>query len=305
MHRLRSFVPSANYLFVFEAAARHQNYSVAAKELNVSQPAVSKTIKLLEDALGFKVFARGNGGLELTPEGKKLYRETQDAFDHLHLVIASLRQRNTGNVVRVSFSAAFVQLWLISRLDHFKENNPGISLRIEESARDDQDLEREDIDISGRLGGGRWAGVNSWHFADEEVLPVCSPAYLAKHGPIPSVEQLSGKTLLHFEERHRLRLSWSEWLRRSGVSRPQLSEGLVFTDNLGSIEAAVQGQGIALGWRHLVRDHLKAGRLVPALDVAYRSGDAVYLVMPARRILKPAAEAFRDWLLQQQREAAI
>lgn len=305
MHRLRTFVPSANYLFVFEAAARHQNYSVAARELNVSQPAVSKTIKLLEDALGFKVFVRSAGGLELTAEGKKLYRETQDAFDHLHLVIASLRQRNARDVVRVSFSASFVQLWLISRLDDFKENNPGVSLRIEESTRDDQDLQREDIDISARLGAGRWAGVNAWHFADEDVLPVCSPAYLAKHGPVTSVDELSGRTLLHFEERHRLRLTWSDWLRRCGVARPQLSEGLVFTDNLGSIEAAVQGQGIALGWRHLVRDHLKAGRLVPALDVSCRSGDAVYLVMPARRILKPAAEAFRDWLLQQQRTAEL
>lgn len=304
MHRLRHSVPSANYLFVFEAAARRLSYTAAAKELNVSQPAVSKTIKLLETALEFKLFTREGGRLELTPEGKRLYQETQDAFDHLHLVIASLRRRNAKDAVRVSFSASFVQFWLLPRLDGFKQSNPDISLRIEESARDDQDLGREDIDISARLGNGRWPDVHSWHFAAEEVLPVCSPAYLKAHGPITSVSQLSGKTLLHFEERHRLRLTWAEWFRHCGLARPKFADGLVFTDNLAAVEAAILGQGIGLGWRHLVRGHLKAGRLVPAMDLTYRSGNAIYLVTPVNRRSKPSADLFRDWLLSQEHGAA-
>lgn len=303
MHRLRSLVPSANYLFVFEAAARRLSFTEAAVELNVSQPAVSKTIKLLETSLGFKLFNRSGGRLELTPEGKRLLGETQDAFDHLHLVITSLQRRNAKDVVRVSFSSSFVQFWLIPRLDGFKEANPDIALRIEESPRDDVDLEREDIDISARLGNGAWHNVRSWHFADEEVLPVCSPAHLKKHGPFSTPMELSGETLLHFEERHRQRMTWPDWFERMNVSRPRLAEGLVFTDNLGAIEAAIRGQGIALGWKHLVRDHLQAGRLVPALDAVCRSGSAVYLVMASKRKLKPSAELFRDWILEQERVA--
>lgn len=297
MHRLRSLVPSANYLFVFEAAARRQSYTAAAAELNVSQPAVSKTIKLLESSLGFKLFNRSGGRLELTAEGKHLLGETQDALDQLYLAITSLRRRNAKDVVRVSFSTAFVQFWLIPRLDGFKEANPGIALHIEESSRDDLDLDQEDIDISARLGNGRWHDARSWRFTDEEVLPACSPAYLRKHGPLDSIAELAAKTLLHFEERHRQRMTWQEWFKQMGVRRPGPAEGLVFTDSLGAIEAAIRGQGVALGWIHLVRDHLQAGRLVPALDAVCRSGSAIHLVMPSRRKLKPSAELFRDWML--------
>lgn len=305
MHRLRTFVPSANYLFAFEAAARHLSFSAAARELNVSQPAVSKTIKLLEAATGLKLFSRSTGRLALTAEGKRLYLETQGAFDHLHLVISSLLQKDLKDTVHVSFSATFVQLWLIPRLDAFKDVNPNIALRIEESARDDEDLEREDIDLSARLGDGHWGDVRSWHFADEEVLPVCSPTYLRKHGPIGSVDGLATQTLLHFEERHRLRLRWADWFKHCGLVRPKLTKGLVFTDNLGSVQAALRGQGVALGWRHLIGDQLKSRRLVPALDVSYRSGDAVFLVMPIHRKTKLAAEQFRDWLLKYRRNEPL
>lgn len=134
MHRLRSLIPSANYLFVFEAAARRLSFTAAAEELNVSQPAVSKTIKLLEEATGLKLFRRERSRLELTAEGQRLYRETQEAFDHLHMVISSMRKKHSRDIIRVSFSASFVQLWLLPRLKGFKEKHPDVALRIEEAA---------------------------------------------------------------------------------------------------------------------------------------------------------------------------
>jgi len=290
MHRLRSVVPSANYLFVFEAAARRLSFTAAADELNVSQPAVSKTISALEVATGLKLFNRDRGQMELTTEGKRLYQETQETFDQLYSVITSLRKKHSKDVV--SFSASFVQFWLLPRLNAFTLRYPGVSRRIEESARDDQNLDVEDIDISGRLGKGNWPGVRSWHFVDEEVLPVCSPGYLLEHGPIHSAADLPGQTLLHFEERHRLRLPWLEWLKYCGISRPKLAEGLVFTDNLSSIEAAVLGRGVALGWKHLVREHLRAGRLVAVTNASYRSGDAIYLVCRPSACPKPVPSYF-------------
>jgi len=303
MHRLRSLIPSANYLFVFEAAARRLSFTAAADELNVSQPAVSKTIKLLEEATGLKLFRRDRSRLELTAEGQRLYRETQETFDHLHMVISSMRKKHSRDIIRVSFSSSFVQLWLLPRLKSFKEKHPDVALRIEESSRDDQDMLEEDIDVSARLGNGKWPGIHAWPFVTEEVWLVCSPSYLEEHGPITSPQDLLSHSLLHFEERHRSRLGWREWLERSGVPNPRIEQGFVFTDALSSIEAAVFGQGIALGWKHLVRDHIAAGRLVPAIDIFNRSGETIHLVMPAQRPPKRGAELFRDWLLEQGADA--
>jgi len=299
MHRLRSLVPSANYLFVFEAAARRRSFTAAAEELNVSQPAVSKTIRLLEEATGLRLFRREHMRLELTAEGQRLYRETQQAFDHLHMVLTSLRTKHSNDTVRVSFSASFVQLWLLPRLKDFKQQHPDIALRIEESSRDDQDLDEENIDISARLGVGKWPGMHAWHFVTEEVVPVCSPDYLRENGPIDEPADLLNHKLLHFEERHRVRLGWHDWLNRHSVPVARLNQDFVFTDALSSIEAAVLGQGIALGWKHLVHDHIRAGRLVYPLDAVHRTGQTIYIVMPAQRPAKHGAMLFRDWLLEQ------
>jgi LysR family glycine cleavage system transcriptional activator len=305
MHRLRSLVPSANYLFVFEAAARRRSFTAAAAELNVSQPAVSKTIKLLEDATGLKLFRRDHTRLELTPEGKRLYKETQKSFDHLHMVLTSLRTKHSNDRVRVSFSASFVQLWLLPRLNDFKAKHPDVSLRIEESSKDDHDLNEEDIDLSARLGNGKWSGLQAWHFATEEILPVCSPEILKTNAPMREPADLLKHPLLHFEERHRVRLGWREWLAQHSLQTTRLKQDFVFTDALGSIEAAVLGQGIALGWKHLVHDHVRAGRLVFPLSDIYRSGEAIHLVMAAQRPAKPGTLLFRDWLLEQDADAPV
>jgi LysR family glycine cleavage system transcriptional activator len=299
MHRLRSLVPSANYLFVFEAAARRRSFTAAAEELNVSQPAVSKTIKLLEDATQLKFFYREHNRLELTAEGARFYKEVQQTFDHLHQVLTTLRAKHSNDMVRVSFSTSFVQLWLLPRLKDFKTRYPDITLRIEESLRDDLDLNVEDIDISSRLGRGGWPGLQSWHFATEEVFAVCSPDYLRENRAITSLASVLEHPLLHFEERHRDRLGWRQWFRHHGLTMSGRRQDFIFTDALSAIEAAALGQGVALGWKHLVRDHIRAGRLVLALPEVYRSGEAVHLVMPTQRPNKPGAILFRDWMLAQ------
>lgn len=306
MHRLRRLVPSANYLFCFEAAARRQSFTAAAEELNISQPAVSKTIRLLEEATGLKLFRRQHTKLELTAEGQRLYKETQASFDHLHMVITSLQRKHSNDIVRVSFSASFVQLWLLPRLKDFKAKHPDVSLRIEESSRDHQSLDEEDIDISARLGNGKWPGIHAWPFVSEEVLPVCSPEYLRDHGFINEPVDLLQHTLLNFEERHRTRMGWQEWLELHNVPVSKLKQDFVFTDALGSIEAAVLGQGLALGWSHLVMDHLQAGRLVAPLKEIYRSGQSIHIIMPAQRPPKRGTELFRDWLMEEgAREAEL
>lgn len=303
MHRLRRLVPSANYLFVFEAAARRKSFSAAAKELNVSQPAVSKTIKMLEEAIGLKLFERRHKWLELTGDGQRIFEETQKSFDELYLVISSIQQKNSNDVVRVSFSASFIHLWLLPRLKSFNALYPGVSLRIEESSREDHDLNIEDIDLSSRRGTGNWPGLDARHFVTDEIWPVCSPTYLRERGPIAKPADLLKQTLLHVHEPHRSRIGWREWLERNGVTVTRLPQVFMFTEVQSSMEAALLGQGIALGWKHLILDHVKSGQLVRAIDIRFRSGQSYYLVSSAERPPKQATIAFRDWLLRQNAEA--
>lgn len=190
------------------------------------------------------------------------------------------------------------------RLAHSKPKHLDVSLRIEESSRDNQDLIPEDIDLSARLGNGKWPGIHAWHLATEDVRPVCSPDYLKSFSPLRKPADLLRHTLLNFEERHRTRIGWREWLERHSVPVSRLKQDFVFTDALGSIEAAVLGQGIALGWRHLVQDHIRGGRLVFPMAETHCSGEAVYIVMPAQRLPKRGAELFRDWLVEQDCDAS-
>lgn len=302
MHRLRTLIPSANYLFAFEAAARRLSFTAAAKELNVSQPAVSKTIKLLEESTGLKLFRRESARLELTAEGQRLYQEVQSSFDHLHMVISSLQRKYQKDVVRASFSAAFISLWLLPRLSDFKQRYPDISLHIEESTKDSIDLAEEDIDLSARLGTGEWQGLRSWLFCPEDAVCVCSPDYLTEHGPINTPADLLQHRLLHFEERHRSRIGWREWLEHQGIPAAKLPHDVVFSDNLATMQAAVHGQGIALGWRHLIGGHLEMGKLTIPLENSYISGMGIYLVAPSSRPIKAGTQLFLQWILDKMTE---
>lgn len=299
MHKLRAFVPSANYLFAFEAAARRLSFTEAARELNVSQPAVSKTIRALEEACGMQLFRREKSRLILTPEGERLFAETQGTFDRLHETITSLRKGQAADVVRASFSAVFVAMWLLPRLHRFKARWPEIRLRIEESSQDTFDLEREEVDISGRLGYGDWPGLHAWPFLREEIFPVCSPDYLARSAPITCPADLLNHPLLHFEERHRKRISWDVWMAAHGVQGGRVPHDVVFTDNLASTQAALFGQGVALCWTHLVNEHLEAGRLVNPLGSVMHTDKTMYLVVPANRPVGQGTAIFRDWLLEE------
>lgn len=302
MHKLRTYIPSANYLFAFEAAARRLSFTDAAEELNVSQPAVSKTIRALEQACGMQLFRRERPRLVLTPEGQKLFAETQAMFDRLHDTVTSLRKSAASDVVRVSFSSVFVALWLLPRLTRFKAQWPDIGLRIEESTQDPFDLERQNVDISGRLGHGEWPRLHAWPFLREEIFPICSPAYLERHGPITTPADLLNHPLLHTDERHRRRMNWHGWMTAHGLHGAPVGHGLVFTDNLAAMQAALLDQGVALAWTHLVNDHLKAGRLVNPLGTVLNTDETFYLVAPSTRPVSRGTEIFRDWLLDEIRE---
>ncbi len=299
MHKLRKILPSANSLFTFEAAARNQSFTEAAKELNVSQPAVSKAIHLLEDHLGTKLFHRHHRAIELTAEGSRFYKVVSSSFDQLYATANALERAPLKESINVSFSSVFVSFWLLPRLDDFKQRHPGLSLHLDVNDRDDKNLLRSDIDLSSRLGDGSWSGLRSWHYAQEEVIVVCSPGYLEANGPISSVADLPQHQLLQLDESYRVRIGWKEWLKNNGVDIPAVDYHLAFNDSEAVLQAVLRDQGLALGWRHLVERQLRSGRLVQPVPNMCRSGLGLYLVASDGAPMKRGAELFRDWILEQ------
>ena len=299
MHRLRAHLPSANVLFTFEAAARRRSFTSAAKELNVSQPAVSKMIRQLEAALGVRLFHRGVRPLELTAEGKRLFADVERSFDTLEATIVSIRHGSRQDTVTASFSAAFLQLWLLPRLAEFYDLYPGIGLVLEESSQDEFDLYSEGIEVSSRLGQGDWTDVDCWPLVPEVIFPVSHPGYIAKKGGAIALRDLSQARLLHFRERHRVRFGWRDWLAATNTPFSDSGQPVVFSDALGSLGAAGLGHGIALGWSHLVLDDILKGNLQQVGDIRHATGKSVYLVAARRKALSPAAQVFVDWMRKQ------
>jgi LysR family glycine cleavage system transcriptional activator len=302
MHKLREFVPSANFLFTFEAAARRGSFTAAASELNVSQPAVSKAIRQLEDGLGFKLFRRNHYHLELTAEGKRLFQEVEKSFDHLHDIVSSMRRTSCEHRVKASFSASFLQLWLLPRLSDFYDLHPNITLSLEESAYDDFDLFANEIDVSARLGNGDWTDVQSWKLVPELIFPVAHPGYIAANGGEIGLDQIPDHRLLHFAEKNRLRYGWKDWLFTHGVSMTTSNHSVTFSDALSSLGAAALGHGIALGWTHLVLDYVLRGALQPVGNAKFSSGNDIFLVASRKRPLSAGGKAFVDWLLKRMGE---
>ncbi|GGH50842.1 LysR family transcriptional regulator [Frigidibacter albus] len=296
MHPLRTHIPSANALFTFEAAARRRSFTAAADELNVSQPAVSKMIRQFEASLGFKLFHRDTRPLELTAEGKRLFADVERSFDLLNSSILAMRQGERRDTVRVSFSASFLQLWLLPRLSDFTETHPGVDLAILESSHDDIDLYAEGIEVSARLGHGNWPDLNAQELVPEVIFPVAHPGFIAKTGG--QIGDLGRARLLHFRERHRVRFGWRDWLSASGGLGGRVEEAVVFSDALGSLGAASLGHGVALGWSHLVLDQVLAGNLQQVGSRRLATGNSVWLVTSRRRSPSPAAEAFLRWVLR-------
>ncbi|MDX1739331.1 MAG: LysR family transcriptional regulator, partial [Alphaproteobacteria bacterium] len=168
MKNLRNLLPSANCLFAFEAAARHQSFTLAADELNVSQPAISHAVKLLEDSLGKKLFHRNHRRIELTQHGKQFYQDVSSGLEHIFFSAQDLQLNKTKEMVTISGSTLFIQFWMLPRLNAFNAAFPNLNLRLHSTDRD-VSLHTEGIDISIRLGDGKWPEYDVALFAEELV----------------------------------------------------------------------------------------------------------------------------------------
>lgn len=293
-------LPNLKALRAFEAAGRHLSFTRAAAELHVTQAAISHQIKALEDELGVRLFRRGARGLLLTDAGQAYLPEVAAAFARLAQATERLRQAEETGVLTVSVLPSFAARWLVPRLRHFRARHPEIDLRV---AATDKivDFERDGIDLSIRYGYGDYRGMFWEHLLAEEIFPVCSPALMQDGAdgrpPLRQPEDLRRHTLLHDD----LRTDWATWLRAAGVTGVDPHRGPGFTDSSMLLQAAVDGQGVALGRSALAGDDLAAGRLVRPFEFSLPAELAYYIVCPEHAADTPKIRAFRAWL---QEEAA-
>ena len=292
---LRSKLPPPNSLVMFEAAARHLNFTKAAKELHVTQAAVSRQIQLLEDHLGVELFRRLPRDLQLTPAGHRFHGAVTMGLEHIANTAAELRRMRRGDEVTISTSVTFASYWLMSRVAKFRATNPEVELRLVASAPV-SDLAAAGIDLAVRYGKGGWPGVEAIHLMDNEVFPVCAPGYL-KERTLVGPADLLGETLLHLLEYDRNWVTWDAWLRAVGVDQPAVKRGLQFDNYLVLIQAALDGQGMALGGGRLADDLLARGALVRPIDTTLRSDRGFYLLLPSGVPPSEPVVRFRDWIL--------
>ncbi|HEV3428011.1 MAG TPA: transcriptional regulator GcvA [Paraburkholderia sp.] len=290
-----------NALRAFEASARHQSFSAAAAELNVTPAAVGQLVRSLEEWLGTPLFARGTGSrarLMATEVAQRALPDIRAGFDRLTLGLERLKEGAANGVLTVTVSPAFAAKWLLPRIEGFHAQCPDTDVRLDTSLKL-MDFAAQGIDIGVRYGAGAWPGLTAEKLMEEEIYPVCSPA-LAKQGKWRTPRELARETLIHdlSVDSHAGFATWDAWFEAAGVQEAATRRGMKINNSAAVLQAAIDGQGIALARSVMARDDLAAGRLVRLFpDLAYRSALAYYVVYRPECAGLPRLVAFRDWLL--------
>ena len=284
-------LPPLNALRAFEAAARSESFTRAAEELCVTQGAVSHQVKLLEATLGIKLFNREHQRLVITGAGREYLNVVRDALDRIAAGTERIVQRQNTGVLTVSTSPDFAAKWLVNRLGRFAEAHPNIDLRVSATMHH-IDFVREEVDVAVRHGDGNWSGLDAVRLCTEQLFPVCSPRLTSGRNRIAKPSDLLKFPLLHLEDSK----AWSNWFDAAGVDA-EMSHGLVLNRASMLIDAAVNGQGVALARTALAAWDLINGRLVKPFDLALKLSKTYWTVCPKAASMQPKIVTFRDWLL--------
>jgi len=288
---------SLDSLRVFEAAARLRGFTAAALELGTTQPAISQQIKRLEAQLDTRLFDRIYRGIELTEAGQRLFEQVHQGLLVIDEGLAQARGQSQREVLQVATDFAFAAFWLMPRLTRFHQANPQVDVSLVTGERS-QAMLRPDIDVAVLFGDGRFhQGESQWLF-DEEVFPVCSPRLI--HGKPLSAEGLQRLPLLHLRGEQASR--WFDWagvFRALGLTNPPAPGQLRFDNYTLLIQAAIAGQGVAIGWGHLVDALVQQGLLCRPMEGSLRSERGYYVVLPPRKRRSELIQRFVDWLVEE------
>jgi LysR family glycine cleavage system transcriptional activator len=295
-------LPPLNALRAFEAGARHLSFTKAAEELHVTQAAVSHQVKLLEQDLGVALFRRMTRKLALTGEGRRLLGPAGEALDAIAGAAEALRAGAGagGGALTLSLTPSFGVQWLSQRIGRFWTAHPEIDLRLQHSIHL-VDFARDEVDAAVRWGGGAWPGVEAVYLMRAGIMPVCSPALCEGPPALNLPDDLRHHTLLH----ERDYTEWAQWLAVAGARQVEARRGPIIDNSSVVLQAAIDGQGVALTSEAIVRAELDAGRLVKPFDIDLDADNAYYLVAPPRAFERPNVRAFRDFLLAEIEAEAV
>jgi LysR family glycine cleavage system transcriptional activator len=294
MSNLRRRLPSPHSLFVFEAAARTLNFRLAADELNVTQPSISHAIKELERFHGVKLFVRMNRGVQLTEAGRTLYEGVRLAFDRIERDLKAIAAGET-HYITFAASTSLAAHWLVPQFHGFQQANPGTRIKV---VTTDRDVEPDfEIDMTIWLRPRDFRRKNSWLICDEVIFPICSPLYLGRARPIASVSDLHEHPLLHSVDPHRKRVGWAEWLTEIGAEAPELAPSIVFNDYQLVVQAALAGEGVALGWRLTAQLLLRSGLLVRPVEDQLVTGKSFFVITNEAEEPSEEMMALVEWIV--------
>lgn len=292
-------LPPLNALRALEAAARHGSFKRAAEELHVTPAAISQHIKTLEALYDVPLFIRTPRALKVTEAGKAALQPLSAGLDQLQRAADRLQSYANAGLLTISVSPSFGSMWLVPRLDQFYALHPDIEIRLDGTDRL-VDVARGEADLAIRYGPGGYGGVHVDLLFNQVNTPVCSPALLRGPVPLRTPADLARHTLLHVDWKGS-DASWRMWLRAAGQDQIDPTRGQHFTQESMAVQAAIDGQGVALIGDRLITDHIENGALVCPFDQTLRTPLAFsyHLLAPENHDEKPRVRAFRDWLLHE------
>jgi DNA-binding transcriptional LysR family regulator len=300
MSRRARRLPPLDLLAGFEAAARHLSFTRAAQERFVTQSAISRQVKALEDALGAPLFVRGHRSLQLTADGRRLHQTCTQVLEQLRATVALIRQRERREVLALTTTPGLASLWLIPRLSGFASQHPGIDVRIDADLQA-RDLVRDGFDLAIRYQP--LSGIAGQPLFGECLLPVCSPALLRRGPPLQAPADLAQHTLIDLSVRpgEDMPTEWQTWLSSVGLPDLEPASMTSFSSYSEAIGAALAGHGVALGRRPLVDALLRQRRLVAPFGGEHRSERGYALVFADGAQGRPAVQALARWLVEEAR----
>jgi LysR family transcriptional regulator, glycine cleavage system transcriptional activator len=288
-------LPPLGALRAFEAAARHLSFTRAAAELCVTQAAVSHQIRQLEDWLGMRLFERRGHALTLTGKGQAYLSDLADALDRISAATLRLMEP-AERPLRITVLPSFASRWLVPRLEAFRMLHPTVDVRLV-STEELWSFATERFDLAIRSGLGKWAGLKTDLIAREMLSPVCSPTLMNGPSAIRVPADLRQARLLYDTPRD----AWRRWFDLAGVEGPDTGIGASFNDAGLALQAAVDGQGVALGRLTLAANELQSGRLIQPFDVVLPNDYSYWLAYPPAALSRPEVAAFLAWLLSEAR----
>lgn len=288
--------PDLSLLQSFDTVARLKSFTLAADELCLTQSAVSRQVRMLEDQLGVRLFKRLHRAIALTDQGQRLHEVTRRSIDDINACLGALRSSKVTQIT-VSASVAFAYFWLMPRLEKWRSLHPELDLRVLASDRP-APPRQDDIDVAILFGNGEWSGTQSNLLFGERVYPVCSAGYLAARARLAEPADLLDCTLLHldFENAAWGSVTWQHWLATHGVSGRKGERGIRLNSYPMVLQAAQSGQGVALGWSYITDSMIADGRLVSPVGQALDTADGYYVCTKDDEPLAAAVAQFVAWI---------